>query len=80
MKMKKMITRLTILVLFIFALSATTPVAQVNFAEEVVCIEGTEPGCPPDDGSGGTQGPKQPPPPKDVSWVCRWFKISCPAQ
>ena len=77
--MKKMLIRITILVLFTFALTATTPVAQVNFVEEV-CIEGTEPDCPPDDGSGGTQGPKQPPPPKDVSWVCRWLKIACTSQ
>jgi hypothetical protein len=78
MKMKKLIIRVTILALIAFALSATAPITKVTYAE-FVCIEGTEPGCPPDDGSGSNQGPKQPPPPKEVSWYCRWFKVACPA-
>lgn len=75
--MKKMLLRITILIIFTMALSATMPNAQVTFAEGT-CIEGTEPGCPPDDGAGGDQGPKAPPI-KEVSWYCRWFKVACPA-
>lgn len=76
--MKKMMLRITILILLTFALSATTPVTMVTFAEGV-CVEGTGPDCPPDDGSGSDQGPKQPAPIKEVSWYCRWFKVACPA-
>lgn len=76
--MKIKMKRISILILLMFTLTIITPTARATYAE-IACIEGTEPGCPPDDGSGGTQGPKQPPPPPKDSWYCRWFKIACPA-
>lgn len=79
-KMKKMMLRITILTLLTFALSVTTPMTMITFAEGG-CVDGKGPDCPPDDGKGSDQGPKQPAPAptKEVSWYCSWFRVACPA-
>ena len=68
--MRIIIKRMSILLILAFVFTLTTPVTRVSFAES--CIEGVD--CPGDIDNGG-DGPKQPPPPKDTSILCKWLGI-----
>ena len=68
--MKRIVKKTSILMILMFILALTTPVASVTFANE--CLTGD--GCP-SDGDGAQQGGPKSPPPKDTSILCQWLGI-----